>query len=88
MYFNNHDIFYSLICWWIEQTKVNPKKDRPVFLYPFYKGDLKAASPESLFVSGFKGDIYLIQDSNELPSELLKPVLFSESLDIDLPFLI
>lgn len=88
MYFNNHDIFYSLMCWWINQTKVYPRKDRPVFLYPFYKGDLKASAPDSLFVSGFKGDLYLIQDSNELPSELLKPVLFSEALDIDLPFLI
>ncbi len=88
MYFNNHDIFYSLICWWIRQTKLVAKKDRPVFLYPFYKGDLKAAQPESLFVSGFKGDLYLMQDVGELPSELLKPVLFSESLDIDLPYLI
>ncbi|MGH1469088.1 MAG: hypothetical protein ACRBBP_09455 [Bdellovibrionales bacterium] len=88
MYFNNHDIFYSLICWWIKQTKLVTKKERPVFLYPFYKGDLKAAPPESLFVSGFKGDLYLMQDTGELPSDLLKPVLFSESLDIDLPYLI
>ncbi len=88
MYFNNHDIFYSLIYWWIEQTKHISKKERPVFLYPFYMGDLKAAAPESLFISSFKGDIYLIQDEGELPSELLKPVLFSQPLDIDLTYLI
>ncbi len=88
MYFNNHDIFYSLIYWWIEQTKHISKKERPVFLYPFYVGDLKATASESLFVSSFKGDIYLIQEEGELPSKLLKPVLFSESLDMDLTYLI
>lgn len=88
MYFNNHDIFYSLICWWLKQTSVHAIMDKPLFLYPFYKGDLRAAPPESLFASGFKGDIYLMQDMSESPSDLLKPVLFSELLDIDLPFLI
>ncbi len=89
MYFNNHDIFYSLICWWLKETAAKKARtEKPLFLYPFYKGDLKATPPESLFSSGFKGDLYLMQGVGEPPSELLKPVLFSELLDIDLPFLI
>jgi hypothetical protein len=65
-----------------------PKVERPIFMYPYYSGDMKAAPHESLFTSGFKGDLYLMQEAQAPPSELLKPVLFSESLDIDLPLLI
>lgn len=83
MYFSNHDIFYTMIHWWIKQTKL----EKSLFLYPFYKGDLKGAPPESLFCSAFKGDVYLVQNDQDAPSELLKPALFSRTLDIDLPLL-
>lgn len=84
MYFNNSDIFYSMICWWLKETK----KERPLFLYPYYDGDLKTLPSESLFSTGFRGDLYLIHEDKAQPPQLLKPSLFSESIDIDLPLLL
>lgn len=84
MYFNNSDIFYSMVCWWFKQTK----KDKPVFLYPYYDGDLKALPSDSFHVNGFRGDLYLIEKYDDETSDILKPVLFSEPFDIDLPLLI
>jgi hypothetical protein len=82
-YCNNKDIFYSLIHWWLDETS----DTKPVFLYPHYKGELKTAPPSSLFTSEFPADLYLMQDPDDPPSQLLKPNFFSPHIDIDLPLL-
>lgn len=84
MYFNNRDIFYSLVCWWLKQTK----KERSLFLYPHYHGDLKASPSESLHSSLFGADLFLLQAPDEVPRGLLRPSLFSPALDLDLHLLI
>lgn len=81
MYFNNTDIFYTLASWWIRETKM----DRSLFLHPCYQGDMIADPSESLYTTGFKGDLFLVQKEGDPPSDLLKPALFSNALDIDLP---
>jgi len=81
MYFNNTDIFYAMVRWWLKETKL----DRSLFLHPYYQGDMIGAPSDSLHTSGFKGDLFLVQKEGDIPSELLKPALFSNALDIDLP---
>gem|GEM_PF-2459377 len=82
MYFNNRDIFYALSRWWMRETKL----EKSLFLHPYFQGDLMATPSESLYTTGFKGDIFLVQKEGDPPSELLKPALFSNALDLDLPF--
>ena len=82
MYFNNTDIFYTLARWWIRETKL----DRSLFLHPYYQGDMIGAPSDSLYTSGFTGDLFLVQKEGDPPSDLLKPALFSNALDIDLPY--
>lgn len=81
MYFNNTDIFYTLASWWIKETK----QEKSLFLHPYYQGDMVGAPSNSLYTSGFKGDLFLVQKEGDPPSELLKPAIFSNALDIDLP---
>lgn len=83
IYSNNKDIFYSLVHWWINETK----DTKPVFIYPHFKGELLTLPSGSLFSSDFPADLYLMQEPDDPPSSLLKPNLYSSHLDIDLPFL-
>lgn len=84
MYFNNNDIFYSLIHEWLTRTK----KESPIFVFPHYLGDLKTSPPPSLVVTSTTSELYLMQGPGEPPPEILKPRLFSPAFDIDLPFLV
>ena len=83
IYCNNKDIFYSLIHWWLDESY----SSKTVFLYPHYKGELKTAPPSSVFFSEFPADLYLMQDPDDPPSQLLKPNFFTPHIDIDLPLL-
>lgn len=83
IYSNNKDIFYSLVHWWIKETK----NQNPVFVYPHFKGELLTLPSGSLFSFDFPADLYLMQEPDDPPSSLLKPNLYSSHLDIDLPFL-
>ena len=83
IYSNNKDIFYSLVYWWINETK----DQKPIFIYPHFKGELLTLPSGSLFSSDFPADLYLMQEPDDPPSSLLKPNLYSSHLDIDLPFL-
>ncbi len=80
IYCNNKDIFYSLMCWWLDQTQ----KEKPVFIYPQYKGELKLTPSPSIFYSNFPADLYLMQKPDAPPSPLLKPNYFTPHIDIDL----
>ncbi len=84
MYFNNHDIFYSLVRKWIDETR----KQGDIFVYPHFKGALKSAPSDSLLTFSVNANLYLIQEPNEPPSSLLKTGLLSADLDIDLPFVV
>ena len=83
IYCNNKDIFYSLIHWWLDESY----STKPVFIYPHYKGEFKTAPSRSLFSSDFPADLYLMQDPDDPPSQLLKPNFFTPHIDIDLPLL-
>lgn len=83
IYCNNKDIFYSLVHWWLDESY----STKPIFLYPHYKGELKTTPPDSVFSSEFPADLYLMQDPDDPPSQLLKPNFFTPHIDIDLPLL-
>lgn len=84
MYFNNHDIFYSLISKWLDKTR----KKGDLFIYPHFQGSLISAPSDSLITYSTNASLYLIQEPNEKPSSLLKSSFLTANLDIDLPFVV